>query len=288
MGRVKLPPAPVRGALAEAVHLARAFLVTVSGRDPTSLGTSTPNLAGGLRSVDFGVFALYALLLFAANWALRLAVIEPCARRALAARGRAPSASTVQKFAQAATEFFIYALFAFFGAMIVPSQPFAWPSANWWIGFSDGSHSVMRDDMRCYYVLYASRYAQAALSVLLEHKRKDFVEMQVHHSVTVALVGISYAYGWNRIGVIVMLLLDPADVPLHLAKMSKCVIERDATTRSRARAPRGDEAQARFALAGTCTTRACRPAARPRPAAPPRRGCSRPTGCSSSSRSPSL
>ena len=73
-----------------------------------------------------------------------------------------------------------------------------------------GSHSVMRDDMRCYYVLYASRYAQAALSVLLEHKRKDFVEMQVHHSVTVALVGISYAYGWNRIGVIVMLLLDPA------------------------------------------------------------------------------
>ena len=40
-------------------------------------------------------------------------------------------------------------------AMIVPSQPFAWPSANWWIGFSDGSHSVMRDDLRCYYILYA-------------------------------------------------------------------------------------------------------------------------------------
>ena len=64
--------------------------------------------------------------------------------------------------------------------------------------------------------------------MLLEHKRKDFVEMQararaaagsrspasrmrlrpssppqVHHTVTVALVGISYAYGWNRIGVIV-------------------------------------------------------------------------------------
>ena len=81
MGRVKLPPAPVRGALAEAVHLARAFLVTVSGRDPTSLGTSTPNLAGGLRSVDFGVFALYEdrALDDALDVALRLAMSAPLA-----------------------------------------------------------------------------------------------------------------------------------------------------------------------------------------------------------------
>ncbi|KAH8083361.1 sphingosine N-acyltransferase [Aureococcus anophagefferens] len=67
-----------------------------------------------------------------------------------------------------------------------------------------------------------SRFRRAsAASVLLEPKRKDFVEMQLHHVVTVAVVAISYLHGWNRIGCVVMVLLDPADVPLHVAKMFK-------------------------------------------------------------------
>lgn len=63
------------------------------------------------------------------------------------------------------------------------------------------------------------------ITVFLEHKRKDFLEMQIHHLSTVLVVSISYMYGWNRVGVIVMMLLDPADVPLHSAKMFKYVGE---------------------------------------------------------------
>lgn len=37
------------------------------------------------------------------------------------------------------------------------------------------------------------------------------------------LGAISYAYGWNRVGAVVMVLLDPADVPLHMAKQFKYV-----------------------------------------------------------------
>merc|ERR1712216_586634 len=48
-------------------------------------------------------------------------------------------------------------------------------------------------------------------------------EMQMHHIVTVSLIGISYAYGWNRVGAVGMALLDPADVPLHVAKQFKYV-----------------------------------------------------------------
>ena len=33
------------------------------------------------------------------------------------------------------------------------------------------------------------------------------------------------SYGWNRVGVVVMLLLDPADVPLQAAKMMKYLAE---------------------------------------------------------------
>mmetsp|Transcript_36808 Transcript_36808/g.98819 ORF Transcript_36808/g.98819 Transcript_36808/m.98819 type:complete len:198 (-) Transcript_36808:316-909(-) len=83
----------------------------------------------------------------------------------------------------------------------------------------------MSSALCCYYIMYASRYFQGMISVLIEHKRKDFVEMQIHHIATVLLVGVSYIYGWNRVGVVVMLLLDPADVPLQAAKMMKYVAE---------------------------------------------------------------
>jgi len=103
----------------------------------------------------------------------------------------------------------------------VPKQEWIWPSSMWWIGFAEGGHEVMRADLRCYYLMYAARYFQGGISVFLEHKRKDFLEMQIHHWTTVALIYISYFYGWNRIGCCVMLLLDPADAILHIAKMFK-------------------------------------------------------------------
>jgi len=81
----------------------------------------------------------------------------------------------------------------------------------------------MRADLRCFYLAYGARYIQALVSVFIEHKRKDFFEMIVHHAVTVVVISISYTYGWNRVGVVVMFLLDPADVFLHSAKMCKYI-----------------------------------------------------------------
>merc|ERR1719424_1392044 len=114
-----------------------------------------------------------------------------------------------------------YGGFAVLGLFVVPGQEWIWPSSLWWIGFAEGGHEVMRSDLRCYYLMYGARYFQGGISCLLEHKRKDFLEMQIHHWTTVVLIYISYFNGWNRIGCCVMLLLDPADAFLHLAKMCK-------------------------------------------------------------------
>merc|ERR1712232_785972 len=97
-----------------------------------------------------------------------------------------------------------YGGFTVIGLFIVPAQEFVWPSSRWWQGFSEGGHEIMRSDSRCYFIMYMARYTQAIVSVLLEAKRKDFVEMLVHHGVTVAVCAISYIYGWNRVGVVVM------------------------------------------------------------------------------------
>merc|ERR1712032_1635669 len=56
-------------------------------------------------------------------------------------------------------------------------------------------------------------------------KRKDFMEMMIHHVVTVVIIYVSYVYGWNRVGCVTMLLLDLADVPLHIAKLCKYTAE---------------------------------------------------------------
>merc|ERR1719362_2181978 len=63
------------------------------------------------------------------------------------------------------------------------------------------------------------------VSILLEPKRKDFAEMFLHHIVSVVVLYISYTYSFCRVGIVIMVILDPADVPLHLAKVCKYIGE---------------------------------------------------------------
>ena len=107
---------------------------------------------------------------------------------------------------------------------IVKTQPWFLPSRKWW-------QNQTRDDARTsgayrgYYLLYVARYVAEIISVGTEYDRKDKKEMLLHHFSTVFLIGISYAYGFTRVGGIIMLLLDPADVPLHVAKLFKYVAD---------------------------------------------------------------
>jgi len=57
--------------------------------------------------------------------------------------------------------------------------------------------------------------------VLTSHKQKDFYVLFLHHLVTVSLVNVSYYSGFLRVGTIIMVLFDPVDPPLHIAKQLK-------------------------------------------------------------------
>jgi len=122
-------------------------------------------------------------------------------------------------------EALIYGVFSAMGLRIVHLQEWAWPSSQWWFGFTDGTRFLMRADLRCFYMMYMARYLQAAVSILMEPKRKDFMEMMLHHIITVIMIYLSYMYGWSRIGSVVMVLMDPADVPLHMEKLCKYTSE---------------------------------------------------------------
>eukprot|EP01061_Rhynchopus_euleeides_P015713 TRINITY_DN2673_c0_g1_i1.p1 TRINITY_DN2673_c0_g1~~TRINITY_DN2673_c0_g1_i1.p1 ORF type:complete len:347 (+),score=163.07 TRINITY_DN2673_c0_g1_i1:74-1042(+) len=171
------------------------------------------------------IFLIYSVGQFLINWGLRFTVIEPAARFLLRRGPKPAKPAHVQKFAQSAVEALTYGVYTVFGLLLVPRQSFFWPSVNWWYIRGATPAVQFHDELICFYILYCSRYVQAGISVLLEHRRKDFVEMMVHHVVTSVLVAISYWCDFLCIGVVIMLLFDPADVPLHCAKLFKYVSE---------------------------------------------------------------
>jgi hypothetical protein len=183
--------------------------------------------------VDVKVVCVLSAMLFALNKTIKVMLVEPIARKALTCDATKPKSSgnkekrrmkkACQKFSQSALEALIYLCFFLVGMRIVRTQAWFWPSRNWWK--DQTSDSRTQADFRGYYLLYVARYVAEIISVGLEYDRKDKREMLLHHFSTVFLIGISYAYGFTRVGGIIMLLLDPADVPLHVAKLFKYVAD---------------------------------------------------------------
>ena len=161
--------------------------------------------------LELTLASLVLLVLF------RHTVAQPLGRLVLPG---SPTDAAVRKFGDSCVECANYATFTVIGTSIVFTSGWAWPSSSWWEGEGDAAATLMRDDLRCWYILDASRYSAALISLLfLEHRRKDFAEMFVHHIATILVTLVSYSLGFTRLGAMVKLVMDPADVPLHTAKM---------------------------------------------------------------------
>merc|ERR1712021_137810 len=174
----------------ETARILVAFFGFLTGNEPKA----KPRAPITEGYTDLLVFLLLSALVFFLNWGLRKLVVEPLAAKLLGLKST--KKAKVQKFAQSCMEMVFYGAFTVFGAYVVPGQTWFWPSSAWWSEHSSGKSLLITDALKAYYLLYASRYAQGIISCLIEHKRKDFWEMQVHHIVTVTLIGISYAFGW--------------------------------------------------------------------------------------------
>ena len=69
-----------------------------------------------------------------------------------------------------------------------------------------------------YYHLEAGFYVSLLFSVFTDVRRKDFLEMVVHHFVTLLLLAYSHLCSIERIGTLIMAVHDVSDVFLELAK----------------------------------------------------------------------
>lgn len=78
-------------------------------------------------------------------------------------------------------------------------------------------------DIRLYYVFQLSCYWSMLFSQFVDVKRKDFLEMFIHHLTTILLIIFSYTCNLIRGGSLVLIIHDFSDVFMEAAKMFKYI-----------------------------------------------------------------
>eukprot|EP00924_Labyrinthula_sp_SR-Ha-C_P015207 snap_masked-scaffold_9-processed-gene-11.30-mRNA-1 protein AED:1.00 eAED:1.00 QI:0/0/0/0/1/1/2/0/340 len=191
-----------------------------------SLGTELLHQDESTLQETKGTFSWIAyiqlgILLLFINWSHR-ASIKPWARKIFnsLSKGSKIPACTIFKFCQAQSEFLWYTTFSLLGLKLLffRTKHLSWleSPSTWWAGEPNFNLAIETPDLYAFYTLYSVRYAQQFVSVFLEPRRKDFVEMQVHHISTALLTVLTLKIGYLKVGLVVMVLMDLADPFLHL------------------------------------------------------------------------
>lgn len=106
------------------------------------------------------------------------------------------------------------------GLHVMADQPTWWyNTSEFWKGYP---HWRMEPTTKCYYLLQFAYWLQQMLviSLRIEKPRSDFVELVIHHIVTLWLVGWSYLTNLTMIGTAIFVSMDISDAFLGF---SKCI-----------------------------------------------------------------
>ena len=110
-----------------------------------------------------------------------------------------------------------FVLFVYGCTTLLPTEWF-WDSREWVKGYV--REQPFTAAFKWYYLIELSFYTSLLFSQFLDHKRKDFWQMFLHHIVTILLIAFSFTIGHFRIGVVIMFLHDASDYWLEAAKIT--------------------------------------------------------------------
>ncbi|GAB6030566.1 hypothetical protein CHUAL_007429 [Chamberlinius hualienensis] len=128
--------------------------------------------------------------------------------------------NTLIKFAESSWRFSYYLGILVYGVVYLWDKPWLWESSHCWYGYP---HHTTDLGTWWYYQFQMGFYLSLLVFQFFDAKRKDFWQMFVHHIVTLVLLTFSWACNMTRVGTLVMIIHDCADVPLEAAKMAKYV-----------------------------------------------------------------
>lgn len=120
----------------------------------------------------------------------------------------------VKKFEESSWKCAYYAAVSIYGIVAISWEPF--------IGdVFDVYPNRVPQKVYWYYMVQLSFYIWMSVCLMWDVRKKDFVQMSVHHVTTVILLVTSYSWQLTNIGALIMLLMDIADPFLELGKIFK-------------------------------------------------------------------
>lgn len=168
---------------------------------------------------DIGVEDCY----FVIHWIiiltfLRAYLMEKCFRAYAEKRLHIKSRKAKTRFREQSWSFVYYSSSFIFGVYLYVGAPYQYDIdalyANW-------PHYQLSLLFKKYYLIAIAFWLQQIFVLNVEEKRKDHLQMFSHHIITCLLLIGSYYYYFNRIGHLILMIMDSVDVLLALAKVLK-------------------------------------------------------------------
>ena len=85
------------------------------------------------------------------------------------------------------------------------------PGEGLWLGYPN---YPLPGPVKFYYLNETAFYIHGVFILTAEARRKDHLQMMTHHFIAIALMFLSYAWNFNRVGCLIMVLMDVCDVLL--------------------------------------------------------------------------
>jgi hypothetical protein len=97
--------------------------------------------------------------------------------------------------------------------MVLWAKPWLWDIKHCWYNYP---HHVIDRDVWWYFMVELSFYWALCISQFFDVRRKDFWEMFLHHVTTIALMAFSWTCNFTRVGTLVLVIHDCADIFLEV------------------------------------------------------------------------
>ncbi|CEL63838.1 hypothetical protein RSOLAG1IB_05602 [Rhizoctonia solani AG-1 IB] len=164
--------------------------------------------------LDLAFLAYYVIFFSFVRQSVTIHIIRP-----LAMKLGVHKEAKLDRFAEQGYAVLYFGIFGSLGLYVMSQMPTWWfRTEHFWLEYP---HWRMTPLMKSYYLLQASYWTQQLLVLVLglEKPRKDYLELVIHHIVTIYLISSSYVVNLTWIGNAVFITMDVSDVFLALSKI---------------------------------------------------------------------